>query len=129
MPSTLQRWFLVSTAVCFFCLSGLPVALVQVYGWVTMYARYAEQMPMNDAIAYTFNGQETCGYCNFVEEAKDSTLQAEQFWLQNELRLLPLQSEALPVQRPTASKALAGMTTAAPHRLGDAPPGPPPRLA
>lgn len=105
------------------------MALVQAYGWATMFSRYSEQMPLGDALAYTFNGQESCGYCAFVEETKENTWQADQLRLQQEIRLLPLGSTPVSVEFHPPVEALWISRTRPPQEHIDTPPGPPPRFA
>ncbi|MDP0499972.1 MAG: hypothetical protein Q7P63_07705 [Verrucomicrobiota bacterium JB022] len=73
---------------CVLGLTGLPLACIQVWGWGTMFARYAEFMPTEEALEFTFSGQELCGYCSMVQDAQDEGLTDVAFQLLHDLRLL-----------------------------------------
>jgi hypothetical protein len=110
-------------------MTGLPLAVVQIWGWGTMFLQYAEQMPTSTALAYTLSGQELCGYCQFVDEAAEIDWQAEHLKQLTELRLLPLRAVDIEVGYSPTAVDLRNSSEDPLDQHRAHPPVPPPRVA
>lgn len=126
----IRRWqsgLALFSATALLSLTGLPLAAIQAWAWGTMFARYAEFMPVEDALSFTFSGQEMCGYCDFVARAADPEQAQLTLLILQEVRLFvassdPLKTAAMATtQRPTLE------LVANPGRRLEQPLDPPPR--
>ncbi len=121
-----QRLLALLAAGCLLGLTGLPLALVQVWAWGSMYGRYVETMPVATALRFTLSGQELCGYCEFVDEAREAEASAASLaWAETRL-LLPVRTEAAISHGRGAGQPIAGAVETGPERT-EGPRGPPPR--
>lgn len=118
------------TAWCFATGSQWDVA--QTFGWARMFAAYAQTLPVIEALEKTFSGQELCGICEIVQDARqdaqgDSAAHAAAKPTGKVPEaiapaLLVIHGTAVPPPRPTAGRIPAG------EQRGS-PPTPPPRAA
>lgn len=53
-------------------------AVLQGLAWGTMLARYAQTMPLAQAVAFTFDGKHPCKLCTMVKEGRAEQKQREQ---------------------------------------------------
>jgi len=100
-------------------------AILRGVAWTTMVIRFAQSMPMTQAVIFTFDGKHPCELCLVVQEGqkaeqKESKLKAPE----RLLLFLDMQLVALPSPPPPAQPA-QGLDKVR-SRL-DRPPHPPPR--
>jgi hypothetical protein len=57
-------------ALC--CAIGLQWMALQSLAWTTMVVKYAKHVPLQEAIAKTFDGAHPCSLCHAVNKAKNS---------------------------------------------------------
>jgi hypothetical protein len=57
-------------ALC--CAIGLQWIALQSLAWTTMVVKYARQVPLQEAIAKTFDGAHLCSLCHAVNKARNS---------------------------------------------------------
>ncbi|MCG8526146.1 MAG: hypothetical protein MI748_07195 [Opitutales bacterium] len=73
-----------------FMLTGMHLVVFQGVAWVNMYRDYRKTMSHEIALELTFSGQEVCGMCRAVENAKASMDDSyEQFLSKSSPLLLP----------------------------------------
>ncbi len=65
-----HRFYLLLTLTAWLFATGSHWDLVQTFAWGRMIAKYAERMPIADAVATTFSPQTMCPLCHAVAEAK-----------------------------------------------------------
>ena len=129
-----RRASLLLTLTAWFFATGSQWDVAQTFGWARMFASYAQSMPLLEAAQKTFSGEELCGLCDVVQDARQSGKDepgASGTASSKSLGKLPmlLQPAAVivtaipgPVLRPAAA--------ATPREaLRAAPPTPPPRAA
>lgn len=59
-----------SLCLAWLCVNGALWDAVQVFAWGKMVRDYAQVMPLDQAIAKTFDGTASCEICAVVDEAK-----------------------------------------------------------
>lgn len=64
-----KRVQLIAVLLAGFLATGAQWDFVQVFGWGRMIVKYAQNMPLDQAVKRTFSG-EMCGVCEAVSEAK-----------------------------------------------------------
>jgi hypothetical protein len=127
MPRFWPRLPALFAAGCLLGLTGLPLALTQAWGWATMFASYVETMPTPEALRFTFSGQELCGYCTFVEEAKETERNAT-LQMPPETRLLVPVASSIKVSPTAGGDWMRPGGETEPGRPLEPPPSPPPRV-
>lgn len=65
-----KRIQLIAVLLAWFLATGAQWDLVQTFGWARMVAKYAQSMSVADAVKKTFSGEEMCGVCEVVKDAK-----------------------------------------------------------
>lgn len=50
--------------------TGSQWDVAQTFGWARMFAGYVQTMPVLEALQKTFSGDELCGVCEVVQEAR-----------------------------------------------------------
>ena len=103
--------------------------LVQSFGWGRMIAKYAQSMPLAEAVRLTFTTDNFCGVCTFVQSAQTS---ADDAAPPPSSRDLKIQLALLTVPRvviaaPTVLERFSVSPSRAPTR-DDPPPLRPPRI-
>ena len=100
-------------------------AVLQGVAWTTMLARFAQSMPLAQAVIFTFDGKHPCQLCLAVQEGqqaeqKESKLKApERLLLFLDLHLVALPSPPSPAQLVWVLDSV--------HTHLERPPHPPPR--
>lgn len=127
MKSRMQRTTALLGVMCFVGLTGAPPALIQLWGWGSMFVRFAEHMPAGQALQLTMSGSRLCGACEVVnaasEQAQDDAVQQ----ILQDIRLfLPVPDGRSRVRLAQASPARAHSETA-PAARHERPGVPPPR--
>jgi hypothetical protein len=61
---------LLLTLTAWFFATGSQWDVAQTLGWARMFAGYAQTMPVFEALQKTFSGQELCGICEVVQDAR-----------------------------------------------------------
>ncbi len=102
-------------------------AILQGVAWATMVARFAQSMPLTQAVAFTFDGRHPCQLCLAVQhgqqtEHKESKLKPAQ----KLLLFLDLEAAVLPA--PTRVEPTFRFSKQSPSR-SEKPPHPPPEAA
>lgn len=67
-----RQFTLVLTLAAWLLATGSQWDLVQTYGWGRMIVAYSRVMPLRQAVAKTFTGEELCGVCLAVHAAKQA---------------------------------------------------------
>ncbi len=65
-----RRLSLLLTLTAWFFATGSQWDVAQTFGWARMFASYAQTMPVLEALQKTFSGDELCGVCDAVQDAK-----------------------------------------------------------
>jgi hypothetical protein len=65
-----HRLSLLLTLTAWFFATGSQWDMAQTFGWARMFAGYAQTMPVLEALQKTFSGDELCGVCEVVQEAR-----------------------------------------------------------
>ena len=100
-------------------------AVLQGVAWTTMLARFAQSMPLAQAVIFTFDGKHPCQLCLAVQEGQQAEQKESKLKTPERLLLfLDLHLVALPSPPPPAQPA-QGLDKVR-SRL-DRPPHPPPR--
>ena len=100
-------------------------AILRGVAWTTMVVRFAQSMPMTQAVIFTFDGKHPCELCLVVQEGqkaeqKESKLKApERLLLFLDLQLVALPSPPSPAQLVWVLDSV--------HTHLERPPHPPPR--
>ena len=117
-----------------FFATGSQWDVAQTFAWARMFTSYAQTMPLLEAAKKTFSGEELCGVCEVVQDARQTGQDESKAGTAAEgkaLGKMPLAipSEALFVLRLPPSVLLpppSAFPTGAPRAT---PPTPPPRAA
>jgi hypothetical protein len=124
---------LLLTLTAWFFATGSQWDVAQTFAWARMFATYAQSMSVLEAAKKTFSGEELCGVCDVVQDARQSGEDeaAGATTAAKALGKLPLMIPAsavlvtavpAPVLRPDATASPPGTSRACP-------PTPPPRAA
>lgn len=124
-----QRGLALFSACAVLGLTGLPLAVIQAWGWGTMFARYLEIMPVEDALEFTFSGQDLCGYCEFVSRSTEAEKTQATLQVLQEMRLVvsfpatmrtapPVTTQGPPQDSPRAGKVRPREPSEPPPRSG-----------
>lgn len=106
---------------------GAHWAILQGVAWTTMVARFAQSMPLTQAVAFTLDGRHPCELCLAVEQGRQAEHKESKLTPPEKL-LLFLDLEPLPV---LLAPPHAEPTSTSPPSLirSERPPHPPPRAA
>jgi hypothetical protein len=127
-----RRLSLLLTLTAWFFATGSQWDVAQTFGWARMFTSYAQTMPVLEALQKTFSGDEFCGVCEVVQDARqDGPGQAARHDAAGAKALgkLPLVLPPAAVTVTAAPLPLPRPDRAAPARgtLRASPPLPPPR--
>lgn len=70
--SGLRKAASVAISLALFLVLGGPWAVLQTVAWTNMVIDYAQQAPVSEALAKTFDGNHPCGLCKKITKAKES---------------------------------------------------------
>jgi hypothetical protein len=65
-----RRASLLLTLTAWFFATGSQWDVAQTFGWARMFAGYAQSMTLLEAVQKTFSGEELCGVCDVVQDAR-----------------------------------------------------------
>ena len=114
---------------CALHLSGAHWAVLQVTAWTGMLVSRTQTSGVVEAVATTFDGKHPCAMCEVIEssqkEEKRNDAQAPALKELSEIKLIAMDSAALPSPAQTSEAHWQDFLTMAPVRM-EAPPTPPP---
>lgn len=106
----------------------VPLALVQLTGWVTMYQRYVSVYEPEDALKLTLLGQKPCHLCRLVQDVQKSSDEIPALWqATQQMPLLCCAAKHFILPRPSVERAGWPDWQARCVAWQEAPEGPPPR--
>jgi hypothetical protein len=124
MRRRLTQWLVV---VLLTCVVGGHWAVMQGIAWATMLARFSQEMPVAQAVAFTFDGQHPCALCHAVKQGQAAERKEAQSQSPEKLQLA-LSPEAPILPAPPADGTCFARC-AIPFAFVSQPPHPPPRAA
>lgn len=134
--SLLRRAAAALAALALLCESGGHWVILQSIAWAGMVASYAQDRPLAEAVADTFDGQHPCDLCTAVAEGQkherrggDKSTPTQDF---KGLKKLTVRLAEVPIglpADPAVSYLLAPDAPAAASVRAEDPPTPPPRAA
>jgi hypothetical protein len=125
---------LILTLTAWFFATGSQWDVAQTFAWARMFTGYAQSMTLLEATKKTFSGEELCGVCDVVQEARQNSKDQSDGGATTGVKSLAKLPAVLP---PAATFVIAVPTLIlrpeaaefVPGALRATPPTPPPRAA
>ena len=120
----LSRWLVVVPLVL---ATGGHWALLQTVAWVSMAARYSQDLVLTEALVKTFDGRNPCELCKLVQEGKSAEQKKD--FVRTDIKLDLFLARVPCLLYPQPRLVLRTSDPHWPPTRDESPPTPPPRAA